>query len=81
VQVVSAAGDKAGQSDHQPGGAFYPTNLWAREQVLRDSHAITVAADAASGTYQLVVGLYVADGEGLRQLGAPQAVGEIQVVR
>ncbi len=81
VQVVDAAGTKVGQSDHHPGGVFYPTNLWAPGEQLRDTHRLEIEPGAPAGPRRLVVGLYVAEGGGLRQLGSPQAVGEVEVTQ
>lgn len=81
VQVVGAAGEKAGQSDHQVGGVFYPSGLWRVGETLRDAHTFNIAPDVARGPRQLVVGLYVPSEGDLRQLGEPQAVGEVGVAQ
>lgn len=78
VQVINAAGDKIGQSDHQPGGEYYPTSLWAVGEELADRHAITLAPDLGQGPYRLLVGVYRQDGPDLRHLGEPQFVGELR---
>jgi hypothetical protein len=79
VQIVSPEGKKVAQSDHRPGGVFLPTSLWQAGEQLRDVHGLAVSPGAAPGTYQVVVGLYVQEEGGLRQLGEPQVVGEVQV--
>ncbi|MGE5602282.1 MAG: hypothetical protein ACM30E_04490, partial [Nitrososphaerales archaeon] len=81
VQIVDGAGDKAGQSDHRPGGVYYPSSLWSIGERLRDTHTIDVVPAGVAGTDRLVVGLYVQSDDGLRQLAAPQTAGEVQVVR
>jgi hypothetical protein len=81
VQVVDEAGNKSAQSDHRPGGVYYPSSLWAVNERLRDAHALNLAPAAIGGTDQLVVGLYVQDGENLQQLGAPQTAGAVEVAR
>jgi hypothetical protein len=77
VQVINAAGDKVGQSDHRPGGEYYPTRMWAVNEELRDRHTLTIAPDPGSGPYRLLAGLYAPSGEGLRYLGEPQFIGEL----
>jgi hypothetical protein len=78
AQIVNANGDKVGQSDHRPGGEHYPSSRWAVGEELRDSHAVTLAADLGPGPYRLLVGLYTPEGGGLRYLGEPQFVGEVR---
>ena len=64
VQVLDANGDKIAQSDHQAGGIYYPTSLWRAGETLRDRHTLVLPADAPSGPYRLLVGMYrLVDGE------------------
>jgi hypothetical protein len=77
VQIINANGDKVGQSDHRPGGLFYPTSLWAVGEELRDAHTVTLTSEPGQGPYRLLVGAYAPEGDGLRYLGEPQFVGEI----
>ena len=76
MQVINAAGDKVGQSDHRPGGEHYPSSMWAVGEGLRDQHAIVLAPDLGPGPYRLLVGLYAPAPGGLRYLGEPQFAGE-----
>jgi hypothetical protein len=76
IQIINANGDKVGQSDHRPGGEYYPTSLWAMGEELRDPHIVTLASDLGQGPYRLLAGLYAQQGESLRYLGEPQFVGE-----
>lgn len=76
IQIINAAGDKVGQSDHQPGGEYYPTSLWTVGETLRDQHTLALAADLGPGPYRLLVGAYRQDGQALRYLGEPQFIGE-----
>jgi hypothetical protein len=78
IQIVNANGDKVGQSDHRPGGEYYPTSLWAVGEELRDRHAVALAADLGPAPYRLLVGVYARDGESLRYLGEPQFAGEVR---
>jgi hypothetical protein len=81
VQIVSPAGEKVAQSDHRPGGAFYPASLWPVGAQVRDVHRLAVAPGALPGTYQVVAGLYVQDKSGLRQLAEPQVIGEVPLAQ
>jgi len=80
VQILDAAGNKLGQSDHRPGGDFHPSSLWAPGERLADSHIIDLGAEPGPGPYRLVAGLYVQSGDVLRHLGEPQIIGEIDAV-
>ena len=42
VHLVDADGNKLSQSDHRPGGVFYPTSLWKPGETLADRHTLTV---------------------------------------
>ncbi len=65
AHVVNAEGKIVAQSDHIPGGEFYPPSQWATGEVLRDQHPITLPNDSASVRYQLIVGAYLPDGRGV----------------
>lgn len=76
VHLVNAEGRVIGQSDHRPGGVYYPTSLWRAGQRLRDAHQLRIADDLGPGPYVLEVGLYRLAPD-LQHLGSPQRVGEI----
>jgi hypothetical protein len=77
VHMVDEAGRVIAQSDHQPGGDYYPTSLWRPGEVLRDSHTLAIPPDAAPGVYRLVVGMYLYPS--LEALGGPADVGLLAV--
>jgi hypothetical protein len=77
VHIIDEAGRVIAQSDHQPGGEYYPTSLWRPGEVLRDSHALAIPPDAAPGVYRLVVGMYLYPS--LEPLGGPADVGLLAV--
>ena len=54
----------AGFSRADPAGPQYPTDRWVPGEILRYTYALPLAADAASGAYQVYVNLYEADGQG-----------------
>ena len=47
------------QRDGIPCDSQYPTSLWQAGDLVPDSFAITIPADASSGTYPIAVGWYV----------------------
>ena len=76
VHLVNANGDKIAQSDHRPGGVYYPTSLWKPGETLIDKHTLALPADLGPGPYTLIVGLYDNAAE-MRRLGEAQEVGVV----
>jgi hypothetical protein len=63
--------DAMPQEDRTLSGSPYPTSLWMRNEVIRDTHYLPIPADLPSGTYRLRVGFYVQQtGKRLRVEGA-----------
>ncbi|MBI5303606.1 MAG: DUF2723 domain-containing protein [Chloroflexi bacterium] len=59
AQLDGSRGGKIAQgNDHQVGGEFYPSSMWAVGEILRDAHTIELPPDAMPGTYRLFVGMY-----------------------
>jgi len=80
VHLVDETGRPVAQSDHQPGGVFYPSTLWQPGEQLRDDHTLTLPAGAPPGVYRLLVGLYSLSADGsLQPLSEPVAVGQVAV--
>jgi hypothetical protein len=71
VHLLDAGGAVIGASDHQPGGAYYPTSLWRPGDVLRDTHVFTVTAEPGRPPYTIETGLYTNTPE-LEHLGQPE---------
>lgn len=64
AQLLAAGDVKVAQSDHQPGGVYYPTSLWKSGETLLDRHSLALPAGAPPGPYRLLVGMYrLVDGE------------------
>jgi hypothetical protein len=59
VHLVDEAGNVIAQSDHQPGGDYYPTSLWQPSEVLLDEHTLAVRQDTPLVAYHLVAGMYL----------------------
>jgi len=80
VHLVDATSQPVIQSDHQPGGVFYPSTLWQPGEQLRDEHTLWKAEDIPPGVYRLLVGLYALAADGsLQPLGEPVVAGEVAV--
>lgn len=80
VHLVNADGDVVGQSDHRPGGDFYPTSLWQPGELLKDVHTLNLEQDLGQPPYALEVGLYDLRPD-LVHLGQPQVVGYLGEAR
>ena len=80
IHLLDSTGQKVAQSDHQPGGVYYPTSLWLPGERLRDDHVLRIPPDAPSGVYRLLAGMYDLHSEGgLASLGAPVDLGRVGV--
>jgi hypothetical protein len=77
VHLVDETGRGITQSDHQLGGAYYPTSLWRPGEMLRDRHVLTIPPGATPGVYRLVVGMY--QYPSLEPLGGSADVGLLAV--
>jgi hypothetical protein len=67
VHLLDQEGQICAQSDRVPAQGTRPTTGWVTGEVIRDSHRLTLPADAPAGRYVLEVGMYdPADGERLR---------------
>ncbi len=55
---VDGANGRVGQVDMQPGLNFSPTTRWQRGEVIADHYRVRIAANAASGAYDLYTGIY-----------------------
>ncbi len=77
VHLVDVSSRFLAGSDHQPGGDFYPTDLWRPGEILRDEHLIEIPADAPPGSYGLLVGMYRYPS--LEPLGRNALVGRVEI--
>ncbi|HIQ04355.1 MAG TPA: DUF2723 domain-containing protein [Anaerolineae bacterium] len=75
VHLLDAAGKKVAQSDHRPGGNYYPSSLWQPGEMLRDRHRLMLPARLQPGGYRLLVGMYTYPP--LERLGQAVVIGEI----
>ncbi len=69
VHLLDASGQRVVQSDHRPGGVYYPSSLWQPGELLADVHTIALPANLPPGTYTLHTGLY--DKPSMKRLPIP----------
>ena len=69
VHLLDAEGQKVAQSDHLPGGVYYPTSLWQPGETLLDMHRLVLPEALGPAPRTLLVGFYRQPS--LEQLGEP----------
>lgn len=74
VHLVSETGQVLAQSDGEPAGWTRPTTGWAIGEVVVDERVIALSGDAATGDYEIRVGLYVLDGPRLLMASGDDAL-------
>jgi hypothetical protein len=77
VHLVDEGGQRVTGSDQQPGGEFYPTDLWRPAEILRDEHVFTVPPETPPGKYRLLVGMY--SYPSLESLGERVFIGRLEI--
>lgn len=58
VHLVDATGHILAQDDGIPGGGTLPTTSWLPGEFVSERHVLSLPAEAAPGTYRLLVGWY-----------------------
>ncbi len=71
VHLVDSQGRTVSQSDHRPGGDFYPSSLWLAGETLMDGHLLDTPPP---GEYELRAGMYVSGGQ---RLGTAISLGKV----
>lgn len=80
VHLVNREGQGLTQSDHRPGGDFYPSHYWQTGEIVRDQHLLTVPPAIPPGEYRLWVGMYDQPEPGvLKSMGAGVEIGTLLV--
>jgi hypothetical protein len=81
VHIFSSDGQGVTQSDHQPGGVFYPSTYWQTGEILRDQHTLSIPIEAPAGVYRLRVGMYYQPEPGVIEgMGDGVEVGGLKVL-
>jgi hypothetical protein len=80
VHLVKNNGQGLTQSDHRPGGDFYPSHYWQIGEIVRDQHVLVVPPTTPSGEYRLQVGMYDQPEPGvLKSMGAGVEIGTLRL--
>jgi hypothetical protein len=58
VHIVDANGTIVTQDDAPPGDPFFPTTTWLPGAMVEERHLLTGPADAGTGPYTILAGLY-----------------------
>ena len=59
VQLLDPGGSRAlAQSDSDPVGGFTPTSQWRSGEIVEETRALLIPADAPAGVYPLIAGMY-----------------------
>jgi 4-amino-4-deoxy-L-arabinose transferase-like glycosyltransferase len=83
LQLVDEAGQAVSELVEKPVAGSYPTAWWQAGELVRDPHALPVAAGVAPGRYRLVLSLLrAADGSLVEPQHGPPLIelGEVEVV-
>jgi hypothetical protein len=78
VHVVDEQGNRIAQSDHRPGGVYYPTSLWKQGEHLLDTHTIMLPSTGHAAVYQIWAGMYLYPT--IQPLGAAVRIGSVTVM-
>ncbi|MBN1220398.1 MAG: DUF2723 domain-containing protein [Anaerolineae bacterium] len=80
VHLIKSDDQGLTQSDHRPGGNFYPSRYWQPGEILRDHHTLTIPPGAPAGPYRLRVGMYYQPEPGLiLEMGHGEEIGQVIV--
>jgi len=59
VHVVDDQGNLLNQKDSDPVDGFYPTNLWQKDEIVRDQYRITFLDNSGATAAGLQIGMYL----------------------
>lgn len=62
AQLLGPDGRVYAQHDRLTGDDAHPTSHWRQNIVFRNTHVLTILPDAPPGTFELIVGLYINEG-------------------
>ena len=77
VHLLGPDGKLVAQQDKQPQASFLATHLWQPQQVMQEVYTLTLPPDAPAGQYQLLAGMYDANGQRLPVQVNGQAAGDV----
>ncbi len=80
VHIIDEDGQRIAQSDHRPGGNYYPSSYWQINEILRDQHTVTIPNTIQPGAYYIRAGMYYSPEPGtITGMGNGAEVGVITV--
>jgi hypothetical protein len=65
LHLVDTTGQVVAQQDSEPVGGWRPTTDWRAGELIEDHHGVATTPSTVAGEYELVVGLYDAEGQRL----------------
>lgn len=87
VHLVDGEGRIVAQRDSEAVGGWRPTTSWPVGESIRDNHGLLIPESMLAGEYELIAGLYNAEGDRLpvrdtlgRVVGDSLSLGTVQVV-
>jgi len=87
VHLVDGEGRIVAQRDSEAVGGWRPTTSWPVGESIRDNHGLLIPESMLAGEYELIAGLYDAEGDRLpvrdtlgRVVGDSLSLGTVQVV-
>jgi len=80
TQIVGEQNNIWAQKDGWPQDGDAPTATWRAGQLIEDSYKLTIKQEAPVGTYDLMVGMYDAEGKRLSVLGEGGYVQDTRIV-
>ena len=80
LHLLTEDQQRLAQSDHQPGGDYYPSSYWQIGEILHDMHVLSIPTDTPEGEYRLHVGMYYQPKPGvINGMGNGVEVGQLTV--
>jgi hypothetical protein len=86
IHLIDEGHTVVAQRDSGPVGGWRPTTGWAVGAVVRDNHGLLIPEDVPAGKYELIAGLYDAEGTRLpvvdergRAMGDSLSLGMVQI--
>ena len=82
LHLINDQGQGVTQSDHRPGGDFYPSSYWKPGEMLHDRHTLHLPDELTDGIYKLRAGLYYQPEPGqFIGMGPGEIIGDLPISR
>lgn len=81
VHVEAAGGGTRWTADHHPVRSRFPTSMWRRGDLVRDTFTVTVPTGAVPGTYRVMMGFFLgSDRWGVAPASASDGADRVEAV-